>query len=383
MTLFIPSARRRAVRHAASLFCSVMLAPIGLAHHAAAQEPAPLRLCADPDNLPFSSANEATPGFYVELGREIAQQLGRTFQPVWVPTYNTKRQVRQKMLAGQCDGFVGVPDDASFMGPRLIFSQPVAQLGYALVAPPAMGVNAVADLSGRRVAVQWSSPPQNLLAASNDVQTVTVLAPEEAMQDLRDGKADAAFIWGATAGWLNKSAMQDAYRVVPVEGDHMQWSAAIAFPRTATALRDDIDHALGALEPSIKLLSAKYGFPGPASTQLAANRPGAQQTEAPDASETPSPVPDVSANPADIEAGQKLFNENCSHCHGPNAVQGEQRRNLRLLRQRYGDGMPRTFIQTVTHGRVNKGMPNWNGIISMDEFQKILAFLASVQEPAS
>jgi polar amino acid transport system substrate-binding protein len=94
-------------------------------------------------------------------------------------------------------------------------------------------------------------------------------------------------------------------------------------------------------------------------------------------------MPDVSSNPADIEAGQKLFNENCSHCHGPNAVQGEQRRNLRLLRQRYGDGMPRTFIQTVTHGRVNKGMPNWNGIISMDEFQKILAFLASVQEPAS
>jgi mono/diheme cytochrome c family protein len=243
-----------------------------------------------------------------------------------------------------------------------------------------MGVNTVADLVGRRVAVQWSSPPQDLLAARNDVQTVTVLSPEEAMQDLRDGKADAAFIWGATAGWLNKSATQDAYRIVPVDGDHMQWSAAIAFPRTATALRDDVNRALGALGPSINALSAKYAFPGSAPTQLAASRPAApQQAEAAGASE----IPRVSSNPADIAAGQKLFNENCSHCHGPNAVQGEQRRNLRLLQQRYGDEMPKTFIQTVTHGRVNKGMPNWNGIISMDEFQKILAFLASVQEPAS
>jgi mono/diheme cytochrome c family protein len=45
--------------------------------------------------------------------------------------------------------------------------------------------------------------------------------------------------------------------------------------------------------------------------------------------------------------------------------------------------MSSTFMYTVTHGRVKKGMPNWNGIISTDEFQKILAFLASVQEPGS
>jgi polar amino acid transport system substrate-binding protein len=37
----------------------------------------------------------------------------------------------------------------------------------------------------------------------------------------------------------------------------------------------------------------------------------------------------------------------------------------------------------VTHGRPNKGMPNWDGIISIEEFHKILAFLASVQDPGS
>ncbi len=354
-----------------------MLAGLALIRSAHAEEgPAPFRLCADPDNLPFSSTSEATPGFYIELGRDIAQALGRPFQPVWVPTYYAKRQVRLKMLAGQCDGFAGVPDDASFMGPRLIFSRPIVQLGYALVAPPAMGVTGVADLRGHRVAVQWSSPPQDLLASENDVQTVTVLSPEEAMQDLRDNKVDAAFIWGATAGWLNTTVMHGAYRIVPVEGDHMQWSAAIAFPRDRTALRDDVDRALTGLGTSINALAAKYGFP--AASGIAAN-----VAEATTNVEKPhAPAPAEASNAEDIAAGQKLFNENCAHCHGPNAVQGEQRRNLRLLRQRYGEEMPQTFIFTVTHGRVSKGMPNWSGIITNDEFQKILAFLTSVQEPA-
>ena len=82
-----------------------------------------------------------------------------------MPTYYTKRQIRMKLLTGQCDGFVGVPDDASFMGPRLIFSRPIVQFGYALVAPAAVGGQRVESLHGKRVAVQYASPPQTMLAA--------------------------------------------------------------------------------------------------------------------------------------------------------------------------------------------------------------------------
>lgn len=335
---------------------------------ARADEPAPLRLCADPDNLPFSSANQATPGFYIELGQEIAQALGRRFQAVWVPTYYTKRQIRKKLLTGQCDGFVGVPDTPEFMGPRLIFSQPVARLGYALVAPPAMHLTSVDGLHGHRVAVQWGSPPQSRLATWNDVQLVTAMSPEEAMQDLVDGKADAAFIWGASARWVDISKLHHAYQVVPIEGPHMRWEAAIGFPRNQVALRDAVNQALDRLQPAVKALSARYGLVASAPEQ-AGTSPGAEEVMA-----------EPTASAADVAEGRQIFNTTCAHCHGHDAVQGEQRRNLRLLRTRYGDKMAETFFYTVTHGRVSKGMPNWRDVFTDEDFHKILAFLTTIQD---
>ena len=56
---------------------------------------------------------------------------------------------------------------------------------------------------------------------------------------------------------------------------------------------------------------------------------------------------------------------------GPDAVQGERRRNLRLLHHRYGDECDRLFMTTVTRGRVDKGMPNWSGVLTEEQFQKI------------
>lgn len=78
--------------------------------------------------------------------------------------------------------------------------------------------------------------------------------------------------------------------------------------------------------------------------------------------------------------GKSIFNGTCAHCHGPNAEQTVTRTNLRLLRHRYGERMDEVFITTVTHGRPSKGMPNWSGIFSDDDFLKIRAFLHTVQQ---
>jgi polar amino acid transport system substrate-binding protein len=355
----------------------------------AAGDTPPLRLCADPDNLPFSSRNEATPGFYVELGRAIAERLGRPFEPVWTQTYFAKRAIRTTLLAGKCDAFAGVPDDPELMGERLTFSHPIVRLGYALVVPKGSAVHGLADLSGKRVAVQFASPPQDLLATQSDVHAVTVLSPEEGMLDLAEGKADAGFLWGPSAGWANKSALHDAFTVMPVAGPRLRWTAAIAFARDQAALRDQVDGAIAALAGRIGALEEKYGFPGaepmqfgtaattatPASPPAQAERSGTQPAANSAVASTGSD------DAAQVAAGHKLFNDNCSHCHGPDAIQGERRINLRLLRHKHGDEMDEVFITTVTHGRVTKGMPNWSGILTDDQFGKILAYLHSIQEP--
>lgn len=366
---------------------------------AEAAEAPPFRLCADPDNPPFSAQSQDTPGYYIEFGQAIAARLGRPFEPVWERTYFARRAVRTSLLKGRCDGFIGLPDEPGLMGPKLIFSKPVLALGYALALPPGTTVKTLSDLAGRRVAVQFNSPPQNLLATRADVQAVTVLSPEEGMRDLADGQADAAFIWGPSAGWINKARLGGAYDVIPIAGPHMQWHAAIGFASGDAALRDEVDAAIDALGGLSTALRTKYGFPTgspvtlvqtggaapeptPAAPPEKANETTSPSGRTANAGPTGSP-PDASRTPAasTVAEGHELFNTNCSHCHGPDAVQGERRRDLRLLQHRYGADFDQVFMTTVTHGRVTKGMPNWSGVLSGEQFKKILAYLHSVQEP--
>ncbi len=81
-----------------------------------------------------------------------------------------------------------------------------------------------------------------------------------------------------------------------------------------------------------------------------------------------------------VSKGKTLFNVHCSHCHGPNAVQGERRRDLRRLSRRYRDRMPAVFYKTATVGRATKGMPSWKGILEDKELWKIFTFLETVQK---
>jgi mono/diheme cytochrome c family protein len=95
----------------------------------------------------------------------------------------------------------------------------------------------------------------------------------------------------------------------------------------------------------------------------------------------PAPVADTIAGGDMVKEGHEIFNGTCSHCHGPDAVQSVRKIDLRLLHHRYGDDMEETYHTTVTHGRPSKGMPNWSGVFSEDDFKKIFAFLKTVQTP--
>lgn len=80
-----------------------------------------------------------------------------------------------------------------------------------------------------------------------------------------------------------------------------------------------------------------------------------------------------------IDEGRSLFNQYCAHCHGPNAFQGERSRDLRRLSLRYGHEAPRVFYETVTKGKLDKGMPVWKTVLSDDALWQIFTFLETVQ----
>ncbi|WP_306666340.1 c-type cytochrome [Bradyrhizobium campsiandrae] len=368
---------------------AAMIAP--LAH---AEEAQPFRLCADPTNLPFSSDSPSQPGFYVEIGQALAQALGRPIAYDWYKSYFGKRTVRVTLLGKQCDAMIGLPRSEDFMGPAVIFSATFAKEGYALVAAKGQEIGGVDGLKGKRVAVQFASTPQNLLASRDDVQKVTVLSPEEGMQALDQGKADVAFIWGPVAGWLNKTSYNDRYQIQLTEGEGLSWDAAIGFAKTSTELRDRVDAVLPQLQRTIGELAVKYGLPTgqpvrfgtagamPAgATTGAGTGPGVVQVANVVATEGKG---DASApNTEAVGAGKEIFNGTCAHCHGPDAIQSERKIDLRLLRHRYGDDMRDTFWKTVHEGRPSKGMPAWKDVFTDEQFDSIYSFLLTVQAESS
>ncbi|WP_349631532.1 c-type cytochrome [Bradyrhizobium tropiciagri] len=363
------------------LLSTLLMAP---ALPAGAEATKPLRLCADPTNLPFSSDDPARPGLYLEIGQAVGAKLGRAVTYNWYKSYFGKRTVRETLLGKQCDAMVGLPLADDFMGPVVIFSKPIAHEGYALVGAKDRKLAGIDDLKGLRVALQYQSTPQNLLASRDEISKVTVLSPDEGMAALDQGKADVAFIWAPVAGWLNRTAYGDKYQVVSTEGDGLLWPTAIGFAKGSGALRDEVDAVLPSLQADIAALFAKYGVPNGAPVKFgeagqATSSVGAREPVTVGQAAADKPV-QTAAVTGDTKAGREIFNGTCAHCHGPDAVQAERKIDLRLLRKRYADEMEQTYWKTVHDGRPAKGMPAWKDVFSDDELKNVYAYLQTVQE---
>lgn len=94
-----------------------------------------------------------------------------------------------------------------------------------------------------------------------------------------------------------------------------------------------------------------------------------------------SPVNPYAGDARRATEGRSLFNQYCSHCHAPNAISPDPPKDLRRLQRRYGQRMAEVFHATVTHGRPDKGMPNWTGVLDDQLLWTIFTFLESVQAP--
>jgi mono/diheme cytochrome c family protein len=130
--------------------------------------------------------------------------------------------------------------------------------------------------------------------------------------------------------------------------------------------------------PEVKFLAAIFLATG----SLLAAEPGLDLAAGiARAEDAVSPVNPYAGDAARATEGRSLFNQYCSHCHAPNAISPDPPKDLRRLQRRYGQRMTEVFHATVTHGRPDKGMPNWTGVLDDQLLWTIFTFLESVQTP--
>lgn len=367
---------------------SAVLAAGALAAPAASAET--LRICSDPDNLPYSKAEGAEHGLYVDLANLVARKLDAQPQYVWWLSLNQRKALRNTILAGKCDAYFVLPADKDYGTHGMKRTQAFLDVAYAVVAPPSFSFSQLSDLKGKRIGVGFASTPQIILAAQGGYTTVTYRSDAEILAALDKGEIDAAFMWGPTAGYGNLTRYHNRWRVTPVSGEHMNHQVAVAVPASNGALLARIDVALTELHPQITALAEKYGFPQskPVALGMAQGKTGPADVALVPAANGEVPYGQASpyrmlvaaaADPA--AAGRELFNSTCSHCHSPNGASPIRQRDLRRLKGKYGDDWLKVAKQTIEEGRPDAGMPTWGGTLKEDQISNILAFFKTIQNP--
>jgi ABC-type amino acid transport substrate-binding protein/cytochrome c553 len=389
----------KALAFAAALAAGALVVPAASAD--------PLRVCADPDNLPFSKSEGPERGMYIELAELVGKQLNQPVEYTWYYTQMQRRALRNTILQDACDAVFALPAGPDYKARGLRKTQAFIEVGYAIVAAQGFSFTSLDDLKSKRLAVQYGSTPQIFLSTLDGFQTTTFRSADEALTALSKGEVDAAFIWGPVAGYENKKRWDNRWRVTPVAGNNLSGAVSVAVRSTKEALAADIDRALAALKPQIAELADKYGFPRQPPVNLAVARAAPPvtvvkvpsslwmtvseqaapakkgSTAAPKAAAAAAPVAVATAAPAlseSAQAGRVQFNDRCSHCHGSDGYSPVRERDVRFLKMRYNDKWQDTALTTIKNGRPDAGMPTWKDILKESDLQQIVSFLVSIQK---
>ena len=363
----------------------VALASITLSSALAAET---LRVCSDPDNLPFSKSEGSDKGLYIELAEMVGQRLGAKVEYVWWLSFNQRRALRNTMEG--CDAYFALPADSEYKVKGLSKSNAFLNVSYAIVAAQGVKVSALSDLKSKKIGVLHASPPQILLASQGGYTSSTYRSQEEVFEALNKKEIDAALLWGPSAGFDNKKQFDNRWQVIPINGEGLGGQVAVAVSKENQELKDRINKALEELKPEIQQLTVKYGFPLQAPLIVNSRKTDshyAQSTFAP-AKSGFMKVSDKSnqrewlvAESGDAIAEAKSnFNNKCSHCHGSNGASPIPERDLRKLSKRYKDEWKDVAYTTITKGRPDLGMPTWGGILPDEEIKAIIEFLATTQK---
>jgi mxaJ protein len=248
-----------------------------------AQEEGTLRVCQDPNNLPFS--NLRGEGFENRIAELFASKLGWKLEYFSFPQRMgfIRNTLRFKLPGEQypCDIVMGVPAHYDQVSP----TRPYYRSTYALVFPTdsnLSGVKSASDfltlpsekLQGLRIGVYDRSPasdwlvkhglvdqgvPYRILNADPDFY------PGELIEkDLAAGKIDAAVVWGPIAGYFARPGTRPALSVVPLAsepGVKLDYEIAMGVRRGEPDWKKAVDRLLAENQKEIDAILREYGVP--------------------------------------------------------------------------------------------------------------------------
>lgn len=234
-----------------------------------------LRVCADPNNLPFS--NRAGAGFENRIAALVASDLNANLEYVWAAA--RKSSVEHSLNEGQCDLMLGVPRDI----PAALTTAPYYQSTYVFVSRKdrKLGVTSLNDaaLEKLRIGIHITgdsyAPPAVVLARrglSANLVGFTLLGktgeanpPARLIEAVARGDVDLAIVWGPFAGYFAKSS-KTPLEIAPVRpaafaGVPFTFAMSAAVSTGNAPLRGEVQRALARECRAIAALLNEYAVP--------------------------------------------------------------------------------------------------------------------------
>ena len=231
---------------------------------------AELRVCADPHNLPYSSADAR--GFENRIAELVARDLGRTLRYYWQPQW--RGYARKTLLAGHCDVIPGIPAAARDVLATDAYYRAAYAFVYAPQRFPALTGFDDPRLRRVRIGVQvvgvdaTATPAGQALARRGIVANVVGFpvigdtpSAQRMIDALANGSLDVAIVWSAQPGYYI-AQRHLAYAVVPIAaapGDpSLDFAIAMGVRPGDTALHQALEASLARLRPQIDAVLHDY-----------------------------------------------------------------------------------------------------------------------------
>jgi len=271
---------RSAKREERRVILATLAKVAGLAAVALALRPSPsaLRVCADPNNLPFS--NRAQQGFENRIASLIGSELHRPVEYTWWA--QRRGFVRNTLNAGDCDLVAGTTAGMEM----LVTTRPYYRSTYVFLSrrDRALAIRSLDDprLRKLRIGVQLvgddgvNTPPVHALAnrgITGNVRGYTVYGdyrrPNPASQvvdAVAKGDVDVAIVWGPLAGYFAQRAAVPL-DVVPVSPKMdlpylpFVFDIAMGVRRGDSTFKHQIEDVLVRRKSSIDSILSAYGVP--------------------------------------------------------------------------------------------------------------------------